>query len=117
MEYSEFTTIDHHQYIKCLHLILASDDADRVFTIQPVPVSYTTSKRAAKLTCEAKDAFDIYIKCNSQYVSEDLITKSGSTINGQRIFKVSFDLPPDSQQFPTNISFSWPGTDHRPVPR
>ena len=103
--------------MKCLHLILASDDADRVFTIQPVPVSYTTSKRAAKLTCEAKDAFDIYIKCNSQYVSEDLITKSGSTINGQRIFKVSFDLPPDSQQFPTNISFSWPGTDHRPVPR
>lgn len=78
------------------HISLLTDpedvvEANLVFTAQPLPVYYVTSKHSVTLRCSAKDARDIHIKCYKDYIRDTSITKSQTVVNGQRIFTVSIN--------------------------
>lgn len=69
-----------------------SPDADEVFTLQPEPLTYTSPRKVATLTCAAKEADDIHVRCNREYLPDSSVTRTRKTINGVRILEVGFRL-------------------------
>lgn len=68
------------------------EEADSVFTLQPEPIYYVSTKRSATIKCAAKTAAYIHIKCRDTYIEDSEISKSTTTINGIEILTVSVSL-------------------------
>ncbi|XP_067936377.1 netrin receptor UNC5C-like isoform X2 [Watersipora subatra] len=68
------------------------EEADSVFTLQPEPIYYVSTKRSATIKCAAKTAAYIHIKCRDTYIEDSEISKSTATISGIEILTVSSEV-------------------------